>query len=185
VVVVAVNWCLAGIHEMTPENTGTFTHKTGRVQVYCRDCRRAKRTPAVCPAPGCGKEFMATRNRIYCSKACANRKVDTGYIPGQGWVRDCLGCGVEFVTQSRGLRYHTEECKRLARNSRHSGRVQARRLPVGPLVRYAQRVDVPLDLTGDAEGKISFYEVDELAIKRLGIHPALIYGDEWWEAAAA
>jgi hypothetical protein len=47
------------------------------------------------------------------------------------------------------------------------------RLPSAPLGR---------DYFGDEE-MIPVYLADEICIKRLGVHPCMIYGDDWWDVA--
>jgi hypothetical protein len=36
---------------------------------------------------------------------------------------------------------------------------------------------------GGSSEMVSVFEADEVCIKRIGVHPAVVYGDAWWDVA--
>lgn len=124
---------------------------------YCRSCNR---------------EYMRKRRGLKPDKTPARR--------------NCANpeCGKEFVAHPRNRRYCAEACERRVRVIRLSERSKARRLPVAPLIQYALDHEIPF-LPEGTDGTVGFFQADEYAVKHLKTHPALIYGQAWWRAAAA
>lgn len=81
-----------------------------------------------------------------------------------------------------------------------TGRVSVPRLPSEPLRRAIsakhretvadtkpRRGPMPADpaLTLVEAETVTVYRADHLCVKHLGLHPSLVYGDDWWDAVAA
>jgi hypothetical protein len=135
---------------------------------------------------GNGKKFCKTcRNES--TRRSRNKKAGrTG--DANDWARICARqeCGRPFLASpSRpSLQYCSKECRRLVTLQRKSARIQKSRLPIAPLIEYAEQHGI-LSLPRGIDGTVGLFEADEYAVKHLGTHPALIYGQAWWEAEAA
>lgn len=67
-----------------------------------------------------------------------------------------------------------------------------RKLPAEPLLTYVKTLQHKLDKTDErvierakATGVVTIYSADRFAIKALGVHPACIWGDEWFDSDEA
>lgn len=73
------------------------------------------------------------------------------------------------------------KANRRARRPQVEMRKGGDRLPVAPLLSFADRagVDIVLDIKVD---HVNVFTADEIAVKVLKVHPAVIYGEDWFQA---
>lgn len=94
------------------------------------------------------------------------------------------GCTRKVRSLKSGVCHTHYERKR--RTGTYGLKTTAETLPTNPILEYANRVEVEnvSGLIGWNE-QVSVAKADEIACNLLGVHPCMIYGDEWFTADVA
>lgn len=77
---------------------------SGSTKRYCSEKCKHKYRTSIKTCVYCGKEFIATKNKIYCSKVCKSK----GLKP---FEKKCEWCGITYKAHNLS-KYCSERCKR-------------------------------------------------------------------------